>query len=256
LSGHPLVWITGAGGLIGNELVRAAPQFAPNFDARGLSRVDADLLDFRSVETLFQTERPELIIHCAALSNNVICEGAPELAQKQNVEVTQHLLSLASGIPFVFFSTDLIFDGSKGNYVEDDAANPLSVYGRTKVAAEQLVRAHPQHIIVRISITGGHSPRGNRGFNEEMKNAWRTGKALNLFIDEFRCPSTADVIARAVWELVSRNARGTYHLCGAERLSRYRIGELMAAKHPHLQPKFTPLPGRITVAHGAHQTHQ
>lgn len=237
MSGHPLVWITGAGGLIGNELVRSAPQFAPNLKARGLSRLDADLLDFQAVETLFQTERPELIIHCAALSNNVICEGEPELAQKQNVDVTQHLLELASDIPFVFFSTDLIFDGSKGNYFEDDPPNPLSVYGRTKVAAEQLVRAHPQHIIVRISITGGHSPRGNRGFNEEMKNAWRVGKTLNLFVDEFRCPSTADVIARAVWELVNRNARGTYHLCGAERLSRYRIGEFIAAKHQELNPK-------------------
>jgi dTDP-4-dehydrorhamnose reductase len=237
LNDHPVVWITGAKGLIGNELVRSANQFAPEFKARGLSRADADLLDFSAVEALFQKERPQQIIHCAALSNNVICEGEPALAQEQNVDVTRKLLELASYIPFLFFSTDLIFDGSKGNYVEEDAPNPLSVYGRTKVAAEELVRAHPQHAIVRISITGGHSPRGNRGFNEEMKNAWRAGKALNLFVDEYRCASTADVIARGVWDLVKKNARGTFHLCGAERLSRYRIGELMAAKHPELNPK-------------------
>ena len=237
MNDHPVVWITGANGLIGNELVRSANQFATQFKARGLSRSDADLLDFPAVETLFRKERPRQIIHCAALSNNVICEGELALAQKQNVDVTRKLLELASDIPFLFFSTDLVFDGSKGNYVEEDAPNPLSVYGRTKVAAEEIVRAHPQHAIVRISITGGHSPRGNRGFNEEMKNAWRAGKTLNLFVDEYRCPSSADVIARAVWDLVKKNARGTFHLGGAERLSRYRIGDLMAAKHRELNPK-------------------
>jgi dTDP-4-dehydrorhamnose reductase len=237
LNDHPVVWITGANGLIGNELVRSADQFAPQFKARGLTRADADLLDFPTVEALFRKEIPHQIIHCAALSNNVICEGEPALAQKQNVDVTRKLLELASDIPFLFFSTDLVFDGSKGDYVEEDAPNPLSVYGRTKVAAEEIVRAHPQHAIVRISITGGHSPRGNRGFNEEMTNAWRAGKTLNLFVDEYRCPSTADVIARAVWDLVKKNARGTFHLCGAERLSRHRIGELMAAKHLELNPR-------------------
>jgi dTDP-4-dehydrorhamnose reductase len=239
LNDYPVVWITGANGLIGNELVRCAKQFAPQFSARGLSRSDADLIDFPAVEALFRRERPRQIIHCAALSNNVICEGEPALAQKQNVQVTRYLLDLASDIPFLFFSTDLVFDGSKGNYLEEDTPNPLSVYGRTKLAAEDVVRTHPQHAIVRISITGGHSPRGNRGFNEEMKNAWRAGKTLNLFTDEFRCPSTADVIARAVWELVNRNAFGTFHLCGAERLTRHRLGELVANKHPELNPKIT-----------------
>ena len=151
--------------------------------------------------------------------------------------MTRHLLDLACDIPFIFFSTDLVFDGNKGNYVEQDLPRPLSVYAQTKASAEDLVRRHPQHIIVRISLTGGRSPSGNRGFNEEMKNAWRAGKTLNLFTDEFRCPASADVIARAVWELVSQGARGTFHLCGAERLSRFEIGQILASKHPLLTPK-------------------
>lgn len=237
MSHSHLAWITGAGGLIGNELVKTAPHFAPQFIPRGLGRKQVDLLDFEAVAALFRLERPVLIIHCAALSQFTTCEADPVLAKKANVEMTAHLLALASDIPFVFFSTDLIFDGLKGTYIEEDAPNPLSIYGRTKAAAEDVVRQHPQHTIVRISLTGGHSPRGNRGFNEEMKNAWRAGKSLNLFTDEFRCPSSADVISRAVWELVNKNARGTFHLCGAERLSRYDIGHLLAAKHPDLNPK-------------------
>jgi len=115
--------------------------------------------------------------------------------------------------------------------------NPLSTYAETKVAAEETVRRNPQHCIVRLSLTGGTSPKGDRGFNEEIKNAWRQGKTLNLFNDEFRCPTAAPIIVKAVWELATRGAVGTFHLCGAEKLSRYQIGRLLAAKHPELNPK-------------------
>jgi len=204
---------------------------------RGLSRTELDLLDFAKVEKLFKTERPSCVIHCAAISRSVDSQGAPDLAQRVNVVATRHLSELAAEVPFVFFSTDLVFDGTKGNYVETDPPNPLSAYAETKVAAEDIVRQNPQHCIVRISLTGGTSPKGDRGFNEEMKNAWRHGRALNLFVDEFRCPIGAPVVARAVWELVTRNALGAYHLCGAEKLSRYEIGQLLAERHQELNPK-------------------
>src|SRR5207253_846467 len=104
------------------------------------------------------------------------------LAKRVNVDATAHLVQLAGDIPLIFFSTDLVFDGTKGNYLETDPPNPLSMYAETKAAAEQIVRRNPRHCIVRISLTGGISRTGNRGFNEEMKNAWRQGKFLNLFV--------------------------------------------------------------------------
>jgi dTDP-4-dehydrorhamnose reductase len=233
-------WITGGNGLIGNELVRSAPECAPQWKARGVSRDDLDLLDFNAVTDLFRREQPGLIIHCAAIAQFPACQANPELAQRTNVDLTRHLVQLGADIPFVFFSTDLVFDGNKGNYTEEDAPNPLSIYGRTKAEAEEIVRKHPRHIIVRLSLTGGHSRNGKRGFNEEMRNAWRAGRTLNLFVDEYRCPSSADVMARAVWDLVAKGARGTFHLCGAERLSRFDIGQLLARKHPDLNPRIDP----------------
>lgn len=237
MNDRPLAWVTGAHGLIGNELVRGAGRFAPNFHARGVARDTVDLLDAPAVERLFRKERPALIIHCAAISRNPVCDANPGLARQTNVEVTRQLIDLADGIPFVFFSTDLVFDGNKGNYTEDEPPNPLSRYAESKVAAEQYVRLHPEHTIIRISLTGGTSRSGDRAFNEEMKLAWKNSRALHLFTDEFRCPSSADVIARAVWELVQAHALGTYHLCFPERLSRYAIGQALAAKHPDLNPK-------------------
>ena len=217
--------------------MRAAPV---QVTARAIARPEIDLLDSASVTKLFKAEQPSIIIHCAAMAKPNDCDANPELARRTNIEVTKHLADLANDIPFIFFSTDLVFDGGQGNYTEEDSPNPLSLYAETKARAEELVRQHPQHTLIRLSLTGGHSREGNRGFNEEMKNAWRAGRTLNLFIDEYRCPASADIIARAVWELIAQNARGIFHLCGAERLSRFQIGELLADKHPELHPKINP----------------
>jgi dTDP-4-dehydrorhamnose reductase len=125
-----------------------------------------------------------------------------------------------------------VFDGEKGNYVETDAVNPTSVYGETKAAAEEILRAHPHCLILRCAINAGKSPTGDRGFNETMRAAWQGGQMFRLFTDEFRCPIPANATARATWELVGQNATGTFHLGGAEKISRHRIGEILAARRP------------------------
>ena len=233
-------WVTGAGGLIGSQLVKLAPAFAPDWNVHGLTRAELDLADFAAVRRAFEQERPGLVIHCAALSKSPACQADPGLARLLNVEVTRRLAELAANIPFIFFSTDLVFDGKLGNYPEDATVNPLSVYAETKVAAEQIVRVNPKHTIIRTSLNGGTSPNGDRGFNEEMRRAWQAGKTLNLFTDEFRSPISAAVTARAVWELATQPCPGVYHVAGSERLSRWQIGQMLAARWPQLNPRLQP----------------
>lgn len=232
-----LAWITGAGGLIGNQLVQTAAQHARDWEVRGLTREQLDLADFDAVTRAFTGQKPQLIIHCAALSRSPACEAEPKLASLQNVAVTRHLCKLAEEIPLVFLSTDLVFDGRKGHYVETDAVNPLSVYGRTKVEAEAAALASPHHTVIRTSLNGGVSPSGRRGFNEELRAAWQEGRATRLYTDEFRSPIPASVTARAVWELVARGATGVFHVVGGERLSRWEIGQLVAARWPRPRPR-------------------
>src|ERR1019366_817735 len=198
------VWITGAGGLIGNYLVETAPRFAPAFKVLGLTRANLDLLDFPAVRRSFYDTAPKLVVHCAALTQSPVCQKNPVLARKLNIDVTALLAELAADIPFVFFSTDLVFDGRTGNYDEAAVVNPLSIYAETKVAAEKIVLANPRHTVVRTSLNGGISPTGDRGFNEQLRRAFAGGQTLNLFTDEFRNPISADVTARAVWELVAK----------------------------------------------------
>ncbi|MDB6126074.1 MAG: putative dTDP-4-dehydrorhamnose reductase, partial [Pedosphaera sp.] len=170
-----LAWITGANGLIGNYLVRTAAQCAPDWKVRGLTRADFDLTDFDTLRRAFKQQKPDLVIHCAALTKNPVCQANPSLAKSLNVEVTKELAGLSENVPFVFFSTDLVFDGRQGNYSEGATVNPLSVYAETKAVAEEMVLRNPKHTVIRTSLNGGTSLTGDRGFNEEMRRAWQEG---------------------------------------------------------------------------------
>jgi dTDP-4-dehydrorhamnose reductase len=232
-----LAWITGAGGLIGNYFVRTAPQFAADWTIAALTRQELDLTNAAAVRERFRRDNPQLIIHCAALSKVPACDANPKLARQLNVDVTALLAEIAAEIPFFFFSTDLVFDGRKGNYVETDATHPLSIYGETKVAAEKIVLQNPRHVVIRTSMNCGGSPTGDRGFSDELRQSWARGEVTKLFADEFRCPMFAGISARAVWELASQNVNGVFHLAGSERLSRLQIGQLVAEHCAELEPK-------------------
>jgi dTDP-4-dehydrorhamnose reductase len=230
-------WVTGAGGLIGHYLAGTKTAESAQFEIIPLTRAMLDLTDFASVAKQFRAERPDLIIHCAAMSKSPDCQADPALAQRINVEATAHLAALAAEADFIFFSTDLVFEGRKGNYTETDPVNPLSVYAATKVQAEQIVLTNPRHTVIRTSLNSGASPKGTTAYNEQIQAAWRKGGSLKFFSDEFRCPIPAAVTARAVWELAARRQSGLYHLAGSERLSRVTIGQLAAARHPELKPR-------------------
>ena len=231
VSRHGPVWITGAGGLIGNQVAQLGrTEFSGTLGGvRPLTRADLDLTDFAAVERLFAAERPSAVIHCAAMSKSPACQRDPGAAWRVNHASTVHLATLAGEIPFLLMSTDLVFDGRKGRYVEDDPVNPLSVYAETKVAAERAVLANPRHLVVRTSLNFGRSPGGRSAFNEEMREAWRSGRTLDLFVDEFRSPIPVGATADALWRLVAGGHRGMFHVAGSERLSRLEIGKVVAA---------------------------
>jgi dTDP-4-dehydrorhamnose reductase len=202
-----------------------------------LTRDSLDLTDAAAVRAAFRLQHPQLVIHCAALSKSPECEANPALARRLNVEVTALLAELAADIPLLFLSSDLVFDGRKGNYDETAPVNPLSVYAETKAAAEQIILANPEHTVIRTSLNGGTSPTADRGFNEQMRRAWQAGQKLRLFTDEFRSPIPAEATARAIWELIGHNMPGLYHVAGSERLSRWQIGQLLAERWPQLKPR-------------------
>ena len=237
----PLAWITGAGGLIGTELNRIAAELMPGWDVLPLTRAELEITDPIAVRRLFDDRSPSLILHGAGIAKTPVCQNDPTLARNVNVEATARLTEVAAGIPFFFFSTDLAFDGQKGNYAETDGTNPLTVYAQTKVAAEQIVLQNPRHTVVRFALNAGRSPTGDRAFNENMRRTWQEGKVTKLFVDEFRTPIPVPYTARAVWELAKQNATGLFHVAGSERLSYFEAGSLLAERWPELKPQIEPI---------------
>lgn len=236
----PAVWVTGAGGLLGSYLIRTAPQFASGWRAVPLQREDLDLTNFEAVRSRYRADRPAAVLHCAAIAHPPVCQRDPAAARLVNVEATRCLAELAADIPFFFYSTDLVFDGRRGGYEETDPPNPVTVYAETKVAAEQIVLANPRHTVLRLSLNFGRSPAGNRAFNEMLRGDLAAGKDFALFTDEYRCPTAALITARATWELLNRAATGLFHLCGADRLSRWEIANLLLARWPVLPGQVRP----------------
>jgi dTDP-4-dehydrorhamnose reductase len=230
----PLVLITGAAGLIGHYLLTTAPRWAPQWEVRGLTRQDVDLTDAGALRRLWRDLHPHAVIHCAAQSRTGPCQQNPALARRINVDATAFLAELSADIPFLFFSSGQVFDGAKGWYVETDSVNPLNVYGETKAEAERLVLQNPRHSVIRVGLNAGTSQTGDRSFVEDMKHSVKDGTSLTLFTDEFRCPLPAGMTARAIWELIGQDRPGLYHLGGAERLSRWEIGQALTPWYPEL----------------------
>jgi dTDP-4-dehydrorhamnose reductase len=247
----PRAIITGAAGLIGQYLVKTASRWAPGWDVQGLSRAELELTETSNLEARIHALKPDLLIHCAALSRTKACEQDPELARRINVGVTAHLAQLSQDIPFIFLSSGEVFDGKTGWYSEMDEPNPINVYGKTKLEAEQAVLRNLRHTVVRIVLTAGTSENGDRSFVEDMCRAAKAGNDVTLYADEFRCPLPAGIIARVVWELVDRKQPGLYHLGGSERLSRWEIGEALLPWCPELEGRL--LKGSARSHVGSHR---
>ncbi|MCX8157157.1 MAG: NAD(P)-dependent oxidoreductase [Verrucomicrobiae bacterium] len=226
------VWVTGAGGLVGQALMAFGPP-SPDWQVRGLTHEELELTDYRALGEAFRHDRPDLIIHAAALSRPWDCEAQPDRAWAVNVGVTAMLVDLLDEGRLIFISSEQVFDGRSGPYAEDAPVCPINVYGQTKAEAERHVLSRAQHAVVRLALTYGRSRSHNRAFNEEWEARWRQGETLRLFTDEYRCPIPAGVAAQAMWVLAAEPAaRGVYHLAGAERLSRWEIGRLLAQRDP------------------------
>lgn len=231
----PVVLVTGAAGLIGQYLVRNAPRWAPKWDVQGLTRDELDLTDESKVARYWRSKRADAVIHCAALSRTKDCEEDPDRARRVNIDATAQLAEFSLDIPFIFLSSGEVFDGKASWYAESDRDNPINVYGKTKLEAENIVLQNSGHTVVRIVLTAGTSNNGIRSFVEDMCQAAKDGQPVTLYEDEMRCPLPAGVIARAVWELLGRNRPGLYHLGGRERLSRWYIGQALLPWYPELQ---------------------
>ena len=177
-----------------------------------------------AVDALVREVRPAVIVHTAALNPG---QGAD--LEATNTTGTRHVARAAAAqhARLIHISTDVLFDGERGNYVEEDPPRPITPYGRSKALAEGEVRdSGVEAVIVRTSLIYGWQPRLSRSVRWMIEDL-QVGKPVRLFTDELRCPIWVRSLAAAVVELTGLDYRGILHVAGAQPLSRHEFGVRM-----------------------------
>jgi dTDP-4-dehydrorhamnose reductase len=233
------ILITGASGYLGYTITRILSRTNDVYAGYWLSPaggLDGTPLRFNvtndeDILRAFQTSRPQCVVHAAALTKPDICEIEPGEAYTLNVEATRLIARCCREFraKLIHISTDLVFDGKKGRYTEDDVPVGINEYAKSKILAEDAVRfLDPAAVILRVSVLYGPGGGPHAGFLDEVLARWRSGEPMTFFTDQFRSPTFVPQIAEAVEAFIDRpRVSGLFHL-GGDRLSRYEFGALIA----------------------------
>jgi len=246
------LFITGVSGMLGNRLARLAAanhQVWGSYSSFPLSMTKVKsfamkLEDEAQVRELALGLRPEVIVHTAALTDVDQCERDPDRAYRINVQGTETLAMVAErlGAKLVYISTDYVFDGKRGDYVETDSPCPVNVYGRTKLGGEEMVRSRlPGSLVIRTSIFG-FNIQPKTGMVESVMNSLEKGKSLTRFSDQFSTPIYTGDLSRLVLGLLEHGSTGLFHVGGGEKVSRYSFALKIAKLFSLPQEGVRPIP--------------
>jgi dTDP-4-dehydrorhamnose reductase len=230
------ILITGANGLLGQHLLNSLLQFVAyeviatgkgkqrtTFSASNLKYYDLDITDGVGVHQLIEDERPEMIIHAAALTKVDECELDHIGCWNVNVTATRFLLDAAKkiGAFFILVSTDFVFDGSGGPYLETAIPNPVSYYGSSKVAAEKAVsESGLPYAIVRTCLVYGDIVAGTRSnIISWVKENLEQGKPIKVVSDQWRTPTYIEDLVKGILLVAEKKATGIYNISGEDFLS-------------------------------------
>jgi len=232
--------ITGGSGFLGWNLAKAAAPFYEVYFTYGQHAISidecedyrVDLQNRSEIENLIEDIQPEVLIHTAALANTDVCEKRRSIAYDINVAATRRLAEHAEdlGCRFIYISTDLVFDGKKGNYTETDRPTPFNYYGETKLLGEETVAdTSTDYAIVRMALIYGVGNGIHGSFTDWIREGLKKKKPVPLYTDQYRTPLFVQDGVKALLELIEKPVKNEiFHLGGAERLTRYAFGEKFA----------------------------
>lgn len=243
------ILVIGGGGQLGTKIVEQAKDrfetYAtyltrkPSLNESNLFQLDKT--NREDVFTLFRKLKPEVAVDTAALHNVDYCETHKNEAKSANVEGTRNVAEACRdhNARMIFISTDYVFDGIKGNYAENDDANPVNYYGVTKLEGERAVaRICSNHLIARPSVIYGYVSSAQResssgkplNFAIWLAQKMKNNEPVKIVNDQYSSPTLADNLAEVLLELADSDKTGVYHVAGKTRLSRYEFAMRIAQK--------------------------
>ena len=238
------ILVTGANGLLGQKIVRQLLKKKIDFLATSLGAnrnsncpdsvyQSLDITNIREVEDLIRSYHPNAIINTAAMTNVDACENDEVNCRLINVSAVDYLFKSAEniGAHFIHLSTDFVFDGEAGPYIETDKRNPLSIYAKSKVESEDVLMTseYKNWSILRTIIVFGEGENLSRS-NIVLwaKGALESGQELTIVDDQFRAPTWADDLAWACIKTATAQKNGVLHISGPETVSVYNLVKRIA----------------------------
>lgn len=236
--------ITGASGFLGGYLGLLARNNWEVFGTynlhaempAGIEKVHMDLRERKVLLGVLKQIQPKVIIHAAVLQLDD-CERHPELAQQVNIDSTFHLSewAAANSCRLVYVSSDMVFNGIRGMYNEEDLTDPINEYGRTKLVAERIVQEFCENsVVARLPLLYGFPAAGGTCFMADMLERLKSRKTVQVYSDQFRTPGLVQNMAESLLEIAELELCGRLHVAGSARVSRAELAK-QAARHVGLE---------------------
>lgn len=235
------VLITGASGLLGRHLMQEFKQNGWITQGLAFSRAKGDLIkvdltDKAAVEDILKSFKPSVVINCAAERRPDVVEGDPSKYEEINVEVPSTLAELSSkfGAFLLHISSNAVFDGTNAPYKPSDKTNPLNVYAKHKVAAEEAIKKFPRYGILRVPVLYGRLEDVNESSITKLLKSVKNSKEPTEVSDyELRFPTHCDDVALVCRQMAEHSLQnptwsGTFHWSNDEHFTKFAIAKIIA----------------------------
>lgn len=231
------ILITGANGQLGNSVLTQlsgkfnilATDIINNIGATNISYKVLDITNFRQIHNTLSSFNPDIIINLAAFTDVDGCELNPDKAYLLNTKSVEMLTRNFDGL-FIQISTDYIFDGNNGPYSEDDVTNPLSIYGKTKLSAENALQdLDNTYCIIRTNVLFDYYPRTKASYIKWVVDSLHSGKSINIVNDQWNNPTWTVNLAEFIELVIDKNVKGVYNYGGADYLNRLEFAQIIAS---------------------------
>jgi len=239
------ILVTGSNGLLGQKLTSLIKQKDEyrliatgrgenrNPDKEGYDYVSLDITNEQEVNEVMNVQRPDFVINTAAMTNVDQCEEDREACWALNVKAVSYLVKACKTYNsfFLHLSTDFIFDGKNGPYDETASPNPVSYYGESKLAAEEvLLKSDIAWAMARTVLVYGITPNMSRSnIILWVKKSLEEKKQIQVVNDQWRTPTLAEDLAMGCYLIVQHKAQGIYNISGKDLLNPYQMAMQTAA---------------------------
>jgi len=189
------------------------------------------LKDKKQLKDICKDEKPDVIVNCAAMTNVDGCEDNREECWELNVKLVENLTNISKSIDchLITLSTDYIFDGKEGPYDENHIPNPLSYYGKSKLAGENFLRSHyNKYTIIRTNVVYGFSSYNKSNFIDWVVDKLHKGEELSLIDGQYCNPTLSDDIAHTIFRCIEKTSYGIYNAAGKDWMNRFELALIIA----------------------------